>query len=273
MRKITILGTGFAMATKCFNTCFYITLSDGSLFLTDAGGGNGVLRQLEQTDFTYQRCHHMFVTHGHTDHVLGVIWIMRKIADLMNKGKYEGKFHIYCHDVVLDMLRTMTHMTLKKKDFARVGTDIVLHEVSDGETVELPGIKECTLTAFDIMSTKAKQFGYCLQFTDGLKLTCLGDEPYNEHDEAYARDADWLLAEAFCRYGDREVFKPYEKNHSTVKEASELAERLGAKNLILYHTEDKHLATRKAEYSAEAAQYYHGRVFVPDDLDEIAIDS
>ena len=51
MRKMYVLGTGFAMATKCFNTCFYLEAEDGSLFLTDAGGGNGILRQLEQTPF------------------------------------------------------------------------------------------------------------------------------------------------------------------------------------------------------------------------------
>ena len=127
MRKLTMLGTGNAMVTKCYNTCFYVTLENGALFLTDAGGGNGILRQLELAGFDYQKCHHMFVTHGHTDHVLGVIWVMRKVADLMNKGKYEGEFHIYCHDVVRDMLLAMTKMTLKKKDFARVGTSIFLH--------------------------------------------------------------------------------------------------------------------------------------------------
>ncbi len=267
MRKMYVLGTGFAMATKCFNTCFYLETEQG-LFLTDAGGGNGILRQLEETPFKYQDCHHMFVTHGHTDHVLGVIWVMRKVADLMNKGKFEGQFHIYCHDVVKEMLMTMTKMTLKKKDFARVGTDILVHELKDGESVELPFGK---LTAFDILSTKAKQFGYQLIFPEGMNFVCLGDEPYNEHSRQYAEGADWLLAEAFCRYEDREVFKPYEKNHSTVKEASELAEELRVKNLVLYHTEDKHIDTRKQDYSAEAAKYYHGNIFVPDDLDVLEL--
>ena len=41
MRKLTMLGTGNAMVTKCYNTCFYVTLDDGALFLTDAGGGTG----------------------------------------------------------------------------------------------------------------------------------------------------------------------------------------------------------------------------------------
>ena len=68
---------------------------------------------------------------------------------LMNKGKYEGEFHIYCHYVVRDMLLAMTKMTLKKKDFARVGTSIFLHEVKDGTVVNFEGLQ---LTAFDILS-------------------------------------------------------------------------------------------------------------------------
>ena len=50
-----------------------------------------------------------------------------------------------------------------------------------------------------------------------------------------------------------------------------LAEKLGVKNLVLYHTEDKSIATRKQAYTAEAKEYYHGNAFVPDDLDVIEL--
>ena len=40
---------------------------------------------------------------------------------------------------------------------------------------------------------------------------------------------------------------------------------------LLYHTEDKHIDTRKADYTVEAKEYYHGNIFVPDDLDVIEI--
>lgn len=269
MKKLIMLGTGNAMVTKVYNTCFLIELPDGELFMTDAGGGNTILRQLELVNADYKKIHHMFVTHGHTDHIMGVVWMMRKIASLMNTGKYEGEFHIYCHDVVKDMLLTMCKMMLKKKDFANIGEKIIVHEVVDGEVVDMPQIK---LTAFDILSTKAKQFGYRLDFKDdGKVLTCLGDEPYNPACEKYARGADWLMSEAFCRYDDRDIFKPYEKNHSTAKEAAELAEELDIKNLVLYHTEDKNIDVRKETYGAEARQYYNGNVFVPDDLDVIEL--
>ena len=94
-------------------------------------------------------------------------------------------------------------------------------------------------------------------------------ETYNKCEEKYAKGSDWMFHEAFCLYGQRDIFNPYEKHHSTVKDASELAENLGVKNLVLYHTEDKNIKKRKELYGAEGREYYHGNLFVPDDLDVI----
>ena len=89
----------------------------------------------------------------------------------------------------------------------------------------------------------------------------------------YVEGADWLLCQAFCLYEDRERFKPYEKHHSTALDAGRLAAQLGVKNLLLYHTEDKTLSTRKARYTAEAALQFNGKVYVPEDLEEILLRS
>ena len=72
-------------------------------------------------------------------------------------------------------------------------------------------------------------------------------------------------------YEDRDRFKPYEKHHSTAMDASKLAESLGVKNLILYHTEDKTLSTRKERYTKEAKEYFSGNVYVPDDGDSFIL--
>lgn len=42
MKQITFLGTGHALVTKCYNTCFAITEND-HLLLVDGGGGNKIL--------------------------------------------------------------------------------------------------------------------------------------------------------------------------------------------------------------------------------------
>ena len=46
---------------------------------------------------------------------------------------------------------------------------------------------------------------------------------------------------------------------------------MGVKNLLLYHTEDKNLVNRKTMYSEEGKPYYHGNLWIPDDLETIEI--
>ena len=127
------------------------------------------------------------------------------------------------------------------------------------------------MTFLDIHSTKAKQFGFSMELEPGKKLTCCGDEPYNEAEKVYAQNSQWLLHEAFCLFGEADQFKPYEKHHSTVKDACELGERLNVENLILYHTEDKNILKRQEMYLAEGRKFYHGNLYVPEDLDVIEL--
>ena len=69
----------------------------------------------------------------------------------------------------------------------------------------------------------------------------------------------------------REKYKPYEKHHSTAKDAGELAQSLNVKNLIVYHTEDDHIKQRRDLYTKEAKLSFEGNVLVPDDLEVIEI--
>ena len=258
-----MLGTGNAMVTNCYNTCFVLRDEKG-YFMVDAGGGNTVLHQLEQAGIDWQDIHTMFVTHKHIDHLLGVIWMMRRICQGMNQGKYAGEAVIYAHEEVIGLLRGMAGALLQKKQAACIDNRLYLVAVEDGESREILGKQ---VTFFDIQSTKAKQFGFCMERGNGEKLTCCGYEPYNECERKYAENSTWLLHEAFCLYKEADIFSPYEKHHSTVKDACQLAEQLHVKNLVLYHTEDKNIANRKALYMEEGRQYYTGHLYVPDDLE------
>ena len=261
--KITMLGTGNAAVAQIYNTCFILETPTTKL-LVDAGGGNGILSQLRKVNIPISDIHHLFVTHAHTDHVLGVIWVIRMVTQC--KG-YEGKLHVYSHDKVMKVVKTIIDMILAKKQLAKVAERVEFHELKDGDSFE---IGDMHLQCFDIHSTKEKQFGFRGELP-GVTLACLGDEPYNPLNRQYVEHADWMMCEAFCLYADRETFKPYEKCHSTALDAGKLAAELDAKNLILYHTEEKTLATRKENYAKEAAENFKGRIFVPDDLEEIEL--
>ncbi len=261
--KLTILGTGNAAVMDCYNTCFAFTREDAH-FLVDAGGGNQILQRLRDADIPLKDLHDVFVTHAHMDHLMGVIWLIRIIAQRMNQGKYTGEFRIYCHDELVPIIETIVNLTNIHKITKHMGDDILLIPVQDGEVKEILG---CQVTFFDIGSTKTKQFGFQMILPNGEKFMCCGDEPYRDCEKAYIENASWLMHEAFCLYREADKFKPYEKHHSTVKEACELAEQMKIPNLILYHTEETHLAERKQLYSEEGKAYYSGNLFVPDDMD------
>lgn len=279
--KLTMLGTGNAMVTNCYNTCFALQESDGC-FLVDAGGGNTILERLATAGIAWKQARDIFVTHKHIDHILGVVWMMRIFCQNMKRGNCSGEARIYAHQEVISILQSLAVTLLQKNqaDYIRLQT---LRERKDGEEAafqketclrlivvedgEETPILGHPVTFFDIHSTKAKQFGFTIGLEQGRRLTCCGDEPYNEAEYPYAKGSEWLLHEAFCLYEQADLFHPYEKHHSTAKDAAMLAEQLGVKNLLLYHTEDKNLAQRKQLYTGEARQYFHGEVHVPEDLE------
>ena len=202
---LILLGTGNATLTKCFNTCFAIKTGE-EYFLVDTGGGNGIMTQLEKAGIPMESIHEIFMSHEHTDHLLGLIWLIRMIATKMKKGQYEGNLNIYCHADLKEIILTITRLTVQAKFFNMIGERIFIHPVEDNEERDILGYH---VTFFDIHSTKAKQFGFCMQLDEDEKLTCCGDEPYNELEQKYAENSTWLLHEAFCLYGQADEFKPY----------------------------------------------------------------
>ena len=265
--KITMLGTGNALVTECYNTCFILD-DNGKYFMVDGGGGNAVLTQIKHAGYDWMDMRHIFVTHKHVDHLLGIVWMIRMICQFMDHGEYKGEAFIYSHKEVLGLLKEMAEKLLQKKESDFIGKRLHFVEVTDGKTLDIIGH---SVTFFDIQSTKAKQFGFRMELEGGRVLTCCGDEPLTKNVEHYAENAEWLLHEAFCLYSQADIFDPYEKHHSTVKDACELAERLGVKNLLLYHTEDKTLSNRKNLYFEEGQKYYHGKLWIPDDLECIVL--
>lgn len=264
--KINMLGTGNAMATKCYNTCFVLSNEKGYI-LIDGGGGNRLFTRLEEAGIDIRDLSHVILTHAHLDHIMGIIWLVRYFAQNTLAGKIQHDLNIYGHNVVLEKLRAICKMLITPKQYSIIDEHIHLITVEDGD---IHRIQDVNITFFDIHSTKEKQFGFTAEYDD-KRLTCLGDEPYEASEAIYVKDADYLLSEAFCLYNEADIFRPYEKHHSTVKDAALIASENNIKNLILYHTEDSHISERKMLYTKEAELYFKGNIYVPDDLDTIEI--
>lgn len=186
---ITMLGTGNALATSCYNTCFTLHDQSGEIQLVDAGGGNGILTQLERAQIDLRSIHNLFITHTHTDHLLGAVWVMRMAL------QFGYPLHVWSHSKALDLLEDICRRMLPEKEAAGIGSLVMLHELKDGECFAVGSMR---LQCFDIHSTKELQYGFVATMADGKRLCCLGDELYNPLCRSYAENADILMSEAFC---------------------------------------------------------------------------
>ena len=260
--RLHILGTGNGGALNCYNTCFAIE-NNKEYLLVDGGGGNQILNQLKLANIDIAKIHNVFLSHNHTDHILGVIWVIRDVCQKMRfGGSYIGNLNIYGSDESMKILKLLIELLFPMaKQFEH---RICFNVVEDNQMVN---INDMNITFFDIHAKKDKQFGFII----GYKLIFCGDEPLKEDLFDFAKNKEWLIHESFCLDNEEEIYKSHQKGHCTVKEASITAQTINAKNLIILHTEDNDLKNRKQSYTNEAKMYFKGNVFVPDDLEVIKI--
>ncbi|GCD12131.1 hypothetical protein Ctaglu_37540 [Clostridium tagluense] len=163
MELVNILGTGNAMVTKCYNTCFTISKGKEHL-LVDTGGGNTILSNLEKLDIGISGIHHVFISHRHNDHISGIVWIIRAVAQQIINGKYEGDLIIYCHKDNIDAINTLTSILLDEKFTKHIGNRILFNEIHNNCTCT---ILDWNVEFFDIKSTKQLQFGFTTILKNG----------------------------------------------------------------------------------------------------------
>ena len=268
MEKLIVLGTGNGGTTKCYNTCFALK-NDNEYFIVDGGGGNHILNYLKELNIDLSSIHHIMLSHNHLDHIIGVLWLIRVIGVRIARNRdYVGSLNIYASDESMEALTTLVNMLAPSIVKGIWGTKIILRTITDREEIDILGSKT---TFIDIQAQKEKQFGFKMEVSNNKYLTFLGDEPYNEKLFEIAKNSDWLLHEAFCLDDEEDIYHSHEKGHCTVKEASEIANNLNAKNLILWHTMDNDLENRKELYTNEAKQYFNGNIYIPNDLEIIEL--
>ncbi len=269
--KLNFLGVGTASATKIYHTCFTIQ-NNNEHFLIDSGGGVEILTNLKKMNIDISGINHVFLSHIHIDHCLGMLWFLRK----RNWQSHDGllPLNFYGSKKVLDDFKKVMQVLLKK-EFAKTGTLINFHEISDGQTINIIGLD------FKFLDTHAKKdemFGF-IASDEHKKVAFVGDEILKNELYDTVRDIDFLMLDALCIGKEnknvlhlRESLEDFltRTQHSSVKTASLLAKELNIKNLILFHTLDNY-KLRKFRYKNEAKKYFNGKVFVPNKFDKINI--
>ena len=266
MDKIIMLGVGNGGTLDLYNTCFAIQ-HDNDNCLVDTGGSIEIIKKLNQANIDYKKIKHIFISHSHTDHILGIFWLFKKLSRLAMHGEINEKINLYCNDVVFESIMEVSKYILHKKLMDAIYNIVDFKVLHDGDSYNINGIE---YTFFDIPAKGTKQFGFeCI--INNKRLIFLGDETLNPELYNRVKGANYVMHEAFCLDSEENIFHAYEKNHSTAKSASEVMNKLDVKNLILYHTEESHGKERKMLYTNEGQEYFEGNVIVPNELEIIEI--
>ncbi len=266
MENIIMLGTGNGGTLDLYNTCFVIQNGNGN-FLVDTGGSIEIIKRLKQVNIDIKDIKHIFISHSHTDHILGLIWMFKKLGRASINGEIEIKINIYCNDVVYESIMEVSKHILPEKIVKEILNIVDFHILNNEEKIEINGVE---YTFFDIQARGTKQFGFECNLNK-KRLVFLGDETLNPNLYEKVRNSDYVMHEAFCLDSEENIFHAYEKNHSTAKSASKVMNDLEVKNLILYHTEESHGNERKSLYIKEGKENFIGNIYVPNDLEIIEL--
>lgn len=266
MERIRMLGTGHGSVMNIYNTCFLLENGEENL-LVDTGGGIQIVKYLKEIGYKLTDIHNIFISHSHTDHILGLCWIFKLLVRYYYKTSYDEKINIYCNEEVSEAIENLINALFPKEIQDIIKKNTIIHILKNEETIGIAGEK---ITFFDTCSTSNSLYGFETVFNCGKRLVFLGDEICNPVLYDRIKGADYVMHEAFCMDSEESVPQIVKEHHSTVKSVCETMEPLNIKNLILYHTEDSH-KDKKELYTGEAKKYFSNNVIVPNDLEIIEI--
>ena len=117
--EIIMLGTGSAFPNNFYHSCFLLK-SGPDTILVDGGGGMEILRRIESAGQSLRGLHHIFVSHVHTDHIFGAVWVIRRLIQFSLEDTYSGPLEVYCNSEVTAALLTICRLTLLPAYFERM---------------------------------------------------------------------------------------------------------------------------------------------------------
>ncbi len=270
MFEIIFLGTSASAPSIRRGLSSQIIKHDEYRFLVDCG--EGTQRQILQSGVGFKRLNHIFLTHGHLDHILGLGGLL---STLMRWEALE-ELDIYGGASTLERVHELLYgVVLRGK---KPATKLTLHEIKPGIVFEA---KNFSISAFSVshrgpdclgyrfeekshrpfLAEKADELGVpfgperrdlvngeSVTLADGRRITpdevlgslmkgsslaITGDTGRTDNLLDSVSGVDTLVIESTYINEDAEMARKF--GHLTARQAAELAQQAGVKRLILTH--------------------------------------
>jgi ribonuclease Z len=301
--RVTFLGTGGALPTTERAPSAVFCNREGEKLLFDCGEGTQRQMMRFSTGFAVE---HVFLTHLHGDHVLGLPGLIQT----MDFNGRDAALSIHAPPGSRRHLRDLVHAAGYDPDFP-----VRINEVSDGSVAYRA--EEYEVRAFRT-EHRTRSVGYALveddrrgrfdretaeelgvpvgpafsrlhegdpvELDDGRTITpdqvvgeprpgramvYTGDTTPVDATVEVADSPDLLIHDA--TFADEYEGRAGSTGHSTAREAGEIAERAGARRLALTHISSRH-ATDAGKLAAQANEAFSGEAFVAADGQVVDVD-
>ncbi|WP_034057109.1 MBL fold metallo-hydrolase [Lacinutrix jangbogonensis] len=231
-------------------TCIaFLMHSTNRISILDAGTGIRALGKHINENFSEQSAIDIAFTHFHWDHIQGLPFFdpaynpnrTINIAALGEGGQFTDLRKIFKNLMIEEYFPIQLENMGAKFNF-----DFKEDNIYENKGILLKTIKQ---------NHPGGSFGYRLEVEGCIIVVCTDLEhgdTINEDIVAFAKDADLLIHEA--QYTDEELLRHKGWGHSSFNQAIEVAERAGAKQLIMTHHDPDHddECLRKIEKECQA---------------------
>jgi ribonuclease Z len=228
--SLTILGSSSAVPTASRNTTAHVLNVHERFFLIDCGEGTQI--QFRRFRIRFGRVHQIFISHLHSDHVLGLFGYLATQTLIGRKKELEifgppgleryvrSHFEFFPETLVLPVKFHVLDGAMPGLIFEDKAVEVysfpVKHRVPTWGFLFREKLK-----GRNYLSTRPRSYAYC---TDTLFEPALAD---------ILNGVDLLYHEA--TYGHKEVARAVATWHSTAVQAAEMARMAGAQKLVIGH--------------------------------------
>lgn len=296
--SVRLLGTSASRPTVERNVASLSVVREGETLLFDCG--EGTQRQMMRYGVSFG-LQDIFFTHFHTDHVIGVIGLMRTMS---LQGRTD-RLRLWGPRGALRMLKRAEEFGMDRLSFP-----LEITELDPDQTVAR---KDYAIVPFAVDHRGARALGYAVVEEDrkgrfnpdrarelgvpegplwgdihrgrpatladgrvvepselvglprpGRKVVISGDTRPAAATVEMARGADLLVHEA--TFGDEEAGRAVETGHSTAREAAAVARDAGVDTLLLYHFSARY-SRDAAELGKEARQCFERTIVGKDGME------